>query len=135
MVARSRWTVVAAGSLLAAAVHLGACAVPYRPCPVDVPLPADAFVRCRSVLLAVGGGLAVADAEPLRLQSDWYEVPERGCERRATVSAGERGLEVVVEARWLTTPWFGTPTWSDARPDPAAERELAERLRAALTVP
>ena len=114
---------------------VGGCVVAYRPCPVDVPMPADAFERCRSVLLAVGGALAIAEAEPLRLQSGWYEVPERQCERRATVHAGARGLEVVVEARWLTTPWLGTPSWSDVRPDPAAERELADRLRAALTAP
>lgn len=121
--------------LLAVVGLAGACAVPYQPCPVDVPLPSDAFERCRGVLFAIAGGLVVAEADPLRLQSDWYEVPERQCERRATVHAGGRGLEVVVEARWLTTPWLGTPTWSEARPDPAAERELADRLRAALTTP
>jgi hypothetical protein len=130
MVVASAWRSAAAVALVAIAV--GACTVRYRPCPVDGPLPADAFVRCRDLLRAVCGPLAIADAEPLRLQTEWYEVPGRGLERRASVAHDGEGLGVVVEARWLRETLIGAPEWSEVRVDRAAERELAERLAAAL---
>lgn len=116
---------------------VAACAVAYRPCPVDVPgpLPADAFDRCREALLARYETLVLAQAQPLRLQTDWLDAPEVRGERRVSVFTDEAGLAVVVEVRWLREPWFGAPEWSSVRGDPAAEREVADWLRAALTSP
>lgn len=115
------------------------CAVaPYAPCPVELrePLPADAFERCRGVLLRSYHVFVVDDEAGFRLQTDWEPVQEPVGERRATVfrepGRSEGGLAVVVELRWPTLPWFGLPTWSEPRGDAAAERALAKELAAAL---
>lgn len=134
MVRAERWAVAATLGLA-----LGvACAGPrYEPYPLQLraELPADAFDRCRAELLRSYGGLAVADADRFLLQSGWTPSDEPVGERRASVFRSEdaRDLAVVVEFRWLTTPWFGLPHWTSARGDDAAERELAEALRTALT--
>jgi len=114
-----------------------ACATPaYAPCPVELPgaLPADAFGRCRDVLLRTYGDLAIADESAFRLQTGWQPVREPPGERRATVfrEAGASGLAVVVELRWLSVPWIGMPAWTEPRGDDTAERELARLLHEAL---
>lgn len=118
---------------LALGAGLG-CVGPYRPLPIDGPLPSDAFARCAAVLTKAGCGLAVAEREPLRLRTDWYASPTPGCEHRATLCASPDGLLVAVEARWLEVPLLGPPGWSAVRADHAAERDLGARLRAALAL-
>jgi len=124
-----------------ALLALAACtAGPYEPCPVvvDGSLPPDAFGRCSAVIQGAFGPLAVADAERFLLQSEWAPVAEPVGERRASVfraAASGGDLAVVVELRRLATPWFGLPEWSVARGDPAAERDLAAALQAALQPP
>lgn len=120
------------GLLGVLALSVGACTVRYRPCPVAGPLPPDAFERCRDLLRAVCGPLAIADSQPLRLQTEWFEVADRGLERRVSVAQEGEGLGVVVEARWLRETLTGAPEWSEVRIDRAAERQLADRLEAAL---
>ncbi len=107
-----------------AAFALAACASPpYAPCPVELeePLPADAFTRCRDLLLREYGGFAEVDAAAFRLQTRWLPVADPPGERRATVfldrGAGATDLAVVVELRWLSIPWFGVPGWTVARGD------------------
>lgn len=132
MVGRER-ALVALGLVLA-----GCAAPPYAPCPVelDQPPPADAFARCREVLLRRYQDLAVADEVGFRLQTEWVPVQDPVGERRATVyregGAASGGLVVVVELRWLAAPWFGLPNWSQPRGDATAERALAAELQAAL---
>lgn len=124
------------------AVALAACASPpYAPCPVELEqaLPADAFDRCRDVLLREYGAIAEADAAAFRLQTRWQPIADPPGERRATVfldpDAPVTDLAVVVELRWLSTPWLGVPEWTVARGDAPAERELAGALRDALAAP
>jgi hypothetical protein len=122
-------------ALAAHAALLAACASPaYAPCPVELPgeLPADAFARCRDVLLHRYGDLAVIDRNAFLLQTEWAPVQDPPGERRASVFRDEKsgGLAVVVELRWLRAPLFGMPSWSEPRGDDAAERELAADLRA-----
>ena len=127
-------TVLATVAALAVACH----SAPYAACPVPltVPLPADAFERCQQVLLQQGGGLVVADASPLRLQTGWAAVDDPPGERRCSVFVDDAvdppGLAVVVELRWLQESWFGVPGWSEPRGDDAAERALADALAKAL---
>src|SRR5688572_1891248 len=135
MAAADRSRVVAATTL----ALLAACGTPpYAPCPVELqdPLPADAFLRCREVLVREFGGIAEADAAAFRIQTRWQPVADPPGERRATVfldrGAPSPDLAVIVELRWLTIPWFGVPAWSEARGDQAAERALASALREAL---
>jgi hypothetical protein len=128
----------AAGPSLAFALALGACATPaYAPCPVDAaPLPEDAFARCQATVRRLYGGVAEADAATCRVQSVWTPVADPPGERRATVfrdDAAPDDLAVIVELRWLSVPWLGLPQWTTARGDAAAERELANALREALT--
>lgn len=120
---------------------LAACAAPaYTPCPLDLdqPLPPDAFLRCREVLLRRYDALTESDAEAFRLQTAWSPSQDPPGERRASVyldAAVADSLAVVVELRYVRLPWFGLPGWTSPRGDAAAERELAEELRAALTDP
>src|SRR5262245_54517533 len=122
-------------ALLFAALVPACAMAPYAPCPVDVPapLPADAFARCREVILRNYSGLVVADAVGFRLQTDWTPVADPQGERRATLyretGTTDGGLVVVVELRWLSAPWFGTPNWTEPHGDAAAERELAQQLQ------
>jgi hypothetical protein len=117
-----------------------ACAVqPYSPCPVDVPaaLPAGAFAACRQVLADSYGTVVVADEQAFLLQTAWAPTDPAG-ERRAAVfrdptSSSPDALAVVVEVRRISEPLLGLPQWTAPRGDPAAERELAESLAAALT--
>lgn len=136
---RSRSLPVAYTSGLVLGSLFAACASsPYAACPVpfDPPLPSDAFARCQQVLLQRGGGLVVADAAALRLQTGWAPVDDPPGERRCSVflddSVAPPGLAVVVELRWLQESWLGVPGWSEPRGDDAAERALAEDLAAAL---
>lgn len=131
IVARAVLAVVLA---LVAACH----SAPYSACPVPLTaaLPADAFERCQQVLLRQGGGLVIADASPLRLQTGWAAVDDPPGERRCSVFVDDAvdppGLAVVVELRWLQESWFGVPGWSEPRGDDAAERALADALAKAL---
>ncbi|MCK5941729.1 MAG: hypothetical protein KAI24_07165 [Planctomycetes bacterium] len=128
---------VALAVLLAVA---GCGAVEYRPYPLDLdaPLPADAFARCKDVLLRRCETLTRAEVEPFLLQTAWYASYDPPGERRASVFRDpevEHGLAVVVELRRLSLPMFGLPGWTEPRGDDAAERELAAALREALADP
>lgn len=129
-----------AGQVALLAFGAAACAAPaYAPCPVDgtPPVPPAAFARCRDLLLQRYGDLAIADEQAFRLQTEWAPVADPVGERRATVyreAAADGGLVVLVELRWLSTPWFGEPGWSAPRGDAAAERVLAQELQAVLGV-
>lgn len=123
--------------LATAALGTGCASSPYEPCPVEcvLPLPADAFVRCRRALARDFGPLAEADEAAFRLQTAWSPVADPPGERRATVfreSSARGDLAVVVELRWLRESLFGLPGWTTARGDAAAERDLAARIRSAL---
>ena len=124
-----------------AAVVLAACVSPaYSPCPLDLghALPADAFARCRDVLLRRYDALTESDAENFRLQTAWSPSQDPPGERRATVyldTVVADSLSVVVELRYVRLPWFGLPGWTSPRGDAAAERELVEELRSALADP
>jgi len=116
-----------------------ACAAPrYAPCPVGLAgaLPADAFAVCREVLRQRYGDVAVADVDTFRLQSGWVPVQDPPGERRATIVRDDSGrapdLAVVVELRRVSVPLLGAPGWTTPRGDDAAERDLAQALRAAL---
>jgi hypothetical protein len=122
-----RWAAFASVSLVAA------CAVrPYEPWPVDlpVPVPGDLFERCRGVVRSFAP-LAIAEPEPLRLQTGWTRctVGDSYAERRASVFRVDDRLGVVVEIRYWE---MGSSTWSAVRGDPERERELGEQLRSAL---
>lgn len=111
----------------------------YAPCPVELRtgLPADAFARCRSVLLQRYGAIAVVDEASFLLQTPWVPVEDPiGGERRASVFRDRAvvgtALAVVVELRRVTVPPFGLPEWSTPRGDDAAERELAAALQQEL---
>ncbi|HEB53728.1 MAG TPA: hypothetical protein ENI87_10800 [bacterium] len=118
-----------------------ACAVPhYSPCPLDLEfaLPANAFQRCRSVLVDAFGTLVHSDPAAFRLQTAWQPIADPPGERRASVyrdPTRDNSLAIIVELRRLTVPWFGPPRWTTVQGDALAERELAERLRAALCDP
>lgn len=130
---RAAWRHLGVAALLVAC-HAGG----YPPCPVELRggLPADAFARCRSVMLQHYGALAVADEASFLLQTPWVDVDDPPGERRASVfrdpAASHDDLAVVVELRWVSVPPLGLPEWSEPRGDAAAERELAAALRAEL---
>jgi len=132
--ARREW--LAALSLLVAG-----CEAPgYSPYPLDFTeeLPADAFARCRAVLLSQYGALTQADAAAFRFATAWQPVSDPVGERRALVfrdSTRADSLSIVVELRWLTVPLVGVPHWTTARGDHRAERQLAELLRESLQDP
>lgn len=126
-------------ALLPALLALASCATGYTPLPLDLdaPLPDDAFERCAVVLRSCYGALVEADAAAFLLQSDWAAVADEPSERRASVfrdGSCERSLAIVVERRRLTVPVMGSPYWTTSRGDDAAERELAELLREALSI-
>ncbi|MEO6595388.1 MAG: hypothetical protein ABIP94_11605 [Planctomycetota bacterium] len=111
----------------------------YSPCPIEVDgaLPADAFLRCKEILQSRFGAFAVVDENAFLLQTAWLATADPPGEQRAAVfrDASPRdpeGLAIVVEVRRLAEPMIGLPTWTAARGDPAAERELAELLRRGL---
>ena len=120
---------------------VSSCASPgYSPYPLDLEhkLPADAFGRCRSVLLNHFDTIAYSDAEAFRLETEWLPVSDPPGERRATVFRDETmpsSLSVVVELRRLTVPLIGVPHWTTSRGDAYSERQLAERLRESLREP
>lgn len=130
---RRRWLVLLA--LLPVACSAG----PYPPCPVELRggLPADAFARCRAVMLQRYGPLEISDEASFLLQTPWVSVQDPLGERRVSVfrdpAASHDDLAVVVELRWVSEPAFGLPEWSTPRGDAAAERELAAALREELT--
>lgn len=134
---RRRWAPFVAFAALAT-VSAACGSTPYAACPVPLtaPLPADAFDRCQQVMRQQGGGLVVADASPLRLQTGWAAVDDPPGERRCSVFVDDTvdppGLAVVVELRWLRESWIGVPGWSEPRGDDAAERQLAAALAEAL---
>jgi len=137
--ARQRTPTPARAVLAVVLALVAACrSAPYSACPVllTAPLPAEAFERCQQVLLRQGGGLVIADASPLRLQTGWAAVDDPPGERRCSVFVDDAvdppGLAVVVELRWLQESWFGVPGWTEPRGDDAAERALAEALAKAL---
>ncbi|MFT4514128.1 MAG: hypothetical protein ACI89X_000810 [Planctomycetota bacterium] len=109
----------------------------YSPYPLDLEhkLPADAFARCRAVLLSHYDTLAYSDAESFRLETEWLPIADPPGERRATVyreSARPASLAIVVELRRLTVPLIGVPHWTAARGDDYSERQLADWLRESL---
>lgn len=109
----------------------------YQPCPVELtaPLPADAFLRCKNVLLARYGKLDVVDAERFLLQTPWVPVDDPTGERRVAVFRDPEqpeDLAVVVELRWPEIPLVGPPRWAEPRGDALAERALASELRQVL---
>lgn len=118
-----------------------ACSAPsYSPYPLDLgdELPADAFARCREVLLRRYETLTRVDEAAFLLQTDWASSQEPPGERRASVFRDPDvpgSLSVVVELRRVKLPMFGLPGWTEPRGDDAAERELAEVLREALSDP
>lgn len=131
---------MAASRVIAAALLLlpGACVVPYQPLRLEVPLPADAFLRCCEVVRGGHGNLAVADAAAFRLQSQWVgcQLGEFAARRRATVFRLDDGaLGVVVERQLLDSSLLGEPQWLAVQGDPAAERQLAAALAAVLQPP
>ncbi|HEX6810493.1 MAG TPA: hypothetical protein VF384_02615 [Planctomycetota bacterium] len=125
---------------MAACTLLAACAaVAYSPLPVDLggQLPPDAYGRCKEVLEGLGA-LEVDDEKAFLLRTAWYPVDDPLGERRAAVFRDDDpfagpDLAVVVEFRRPSLPLFGLPEWSSPRGDAAAERELVESLRQALT--
>jgi hypothetical protein len=126
-------------ALVAVAAGSGGCAAPaYSACPIELPdgVPAHAFAACRELLLQRFGALVTADEAAFRLQTAWIVCPELPGERRAAVfrQVDDAGacLGVVVELRRLSEPLLGLPGWTAPRGDAAAERELAESLRAAI---
>lgn len=127
-----------AGALLLA---LASCATTgYSPYPLDLEhkLPADAFARCREVLLNHYDTIAYSDAQSFRLETEWLPTSDPPGERRATVYRDEAraaSLAVVVELRRLTVPLIGMPHWTTSRGDAYSERQLAEWLRESLRVP
>lgn len=136
----ARLLLVASGAAIVGA--LTACATTaYAPCPVpwDGPLPADVFERCKAVLERHADRLAIADRQPLRLQTDWVAAADVAGERRWTVlsddSTAPVGLAVVVELRCLREPWLGAPGWGEPSGDAFLERALAAELADALSSP
>lgn len=127
-----------AGAALAfgATLWAGCATEPYSAYPLDLPggLSTNAFAVCRTVLAAQHGPLVVDDEPAFRLQTGWTACDDVPGERRASVfRSASGGLGVVVELRRLTEPLLGLPHWTAPRGDAAAERELAELLRAALS--
>ncbi len=120
------------------ATAAGCAASAYSACPIDFPggLPPHAFVACRDLLAARFGALVVVDAAAFRLQTGWVACSDLQGERRASVfrqtDGAVAGLGVVVELRRLSEPLLGLPRWTAPRGDAAAERELADLLRAAI---
>lgn len=125
-------------SVAAMALVLAACATPgYSPYPLDLPhqLPADAFLRCREVLLNHYGALSQSDAQAFRLETAWQPISDPPGERRASVFRDQQranSLAVVVELRRLSVPLVGAPYWTTPRGDDTSERQLAEWLRESL---
>lgn len=135
-----RRLLVAALAAIAGATS-GCATTAYAPCPVpwSGPLPPDAFERCKAVLARHADRLAIADRDPLRLQTDWWAADDVAGERRWTVlgdaSTRPVGLAVVVEVRCLREPWLGAPGWGEVRGDAFAERAFAAELAEALANP
>jgi len=128
----SRWGATALCALAAACGAAG-----YSPYPLDLddPLPADAFRRCRAVLLRRFQALTRSDEQAFLLQTAWTPSSDPPGERRASVYLDpevEDSVCVVVELRRLSLPWVGLPEWTEPRGDAAAERALAAELREAL---
>lgn len=116
---------------------LSACSVAYSPYPLDLDhkLPADAFSRCRAVLLNSYEILEYSDPEGFRLETAWQPITDPPGERRATVYrdlSRSDSLAIIVELRRLTVPLFGMPHWTSVRGDDGAERRLARLLRESL---
>lgn len=126
---------------LALALATSGCVTPgYSPYPLDLErkLPADAFERCRAVLLNRYGTLAQADGNAFRLETAWQPVADPVGERRASVFRDPNhpdSLAIVVELRRLSVPIVGVPHWTTARGDDQAERDLAGWLRESLRDP
>lgn len=120
------------------AVLAAACAVvDYAPCPLDLEggLPADAFERCRGLLLAEYETLEVSDRDRFLLQTTWLPVRDPPGQRRVSVFRDPEhanALLIVVELRRITIPLVGYPHWTEPRGDGAAERELRDLLRSSL---
>lgn len=129
---------LAASLLLAAAALAPGCATPaHAPRPIALPPvpPEDLFARCAEVLVQRFGRLPVADPGTFRLQTDWHAVTvgTQAVQRRALLFRDGEGLGLLVEARYLRGGWLGgQPSWTEPRPDPDAEREVAEVLAAAI---
>jgi hypothetical protein len=123
---------------LALAFVVAACATPaYSPYPLDLShqLPADAFLRCREVLLNHYGALSQSDQQAFRLETAWQPISDPPGERRASVFRDQQranSLAVVVELRRLSVPLIGAPYWTTPRGDDMSERQLAEWLRESL---
>jgi len=121
-----------------AAAAAGCAGPSYSAYPLDLPggVPAHAFAVCRDALAARFGALVTVDAAAFLLQTDWVACADLPGERRASVfrqtDGAVAGLGVVVEVRRLTEPLLGLPRWTAPRGDAAAERELADLLRAAI---
>ena len=133
--ARASWL-----SWLPLAALAGCLAPGYSPYPLDLDqdLPADAFARCRDVLLRRFDVLTRSDPSAFQLQTGWAPSPDPPGERRASVYRDPgrgRSLAVVVELRRLSTPILGWPRWTEPRGDAASERVLAAALREALQDP
>ena len=128
-------------ALLTTLAVVGACASPgYSPFPLDLEsgLPPDAFDRCRDVLLRRFATLTRIERQNFLLQTAWAPTQDPPGERRASVYLDPvvpHSLAVVVELRRLRVPLIGLPSWTEPRGDAAAERALAEALRAALAGP
>ena len=131
-------SLVVVGATMAGAMTACATAA-YAPCPVpwNGPLPDDAFERCKAVLDRHADRLAIADRQPLRLQTDGVAADDVAGERRWTVlgddSIAPVGLAVVVELRCLREPWLGAPGWGAPSGDPFVERAFAAELAEALS--
>ena len=116
---------------------LPACSIAYSPYPLDLDhkLPADAFSRCRAVLLNYYEILEYSDPVGFRLETAWQPITDPPGERRATVyrdPSRSDSLAIIVELRRLTVPLLGMPHWTSVRGDDAAERRLAGLLRESL---
>ncbi len=116
---------------------LPACSVAYSPYPLDLDhkLPADAFSRCRAVLMNSYEILEYSDPVGFRLETAWQPIADPPGERRATVyldPGRSDSLAIIVELRRLTVPLIGMPHWTSVRGDDAAERRLARLLRESL---
>jgi len=126
---------------MASLLLFGACSVAgYSPCPLDLPhkLPADAFARCRYVLLSHYDTIEYSDSAAFRLETAWQPIADPPGERRASVYRDEQhpeSLAIVVELRRLTIPLIGVPHWKSVRGDEQSERQLAEWLRESLRDP
>ncbi len=124
--------------LLGACTYLGGCTYSaYQPALLTIPggFPDDVFDRALTVLQQNWQPLSVVEREEFRIQSGWLAHEHQGTpgQKRATVFLEDPvTLAVLVEARYLTMPTFGTPQWSTVRGDPALEKQLLEALRQSM---